>query len=402
MRELFWPLHRSSGPQAQGLHFSYEKAGLVVKNEPIPWNAEAVLVEALVRFPTGMVRRKTDFHLHVPGHPPLTAVTLHRHEQQQDGFRLLFRLPPLQDSTMVELHWRSSVLGQAALPLLTAEEFVRGLQIQSPTVFVRLGKYNVPCRSFVVTQSRGLLAGGLLTSPTGLLPLIDLEASVEFIDHRTEQKQTVPIRLTSSQLTAKEALLSIAPERRPRRLGTWTVQWTIAGRELARTDLRVISQRTFRNSLYLAESRYVYQDKQGVALLGRVLPSRDGIRRLGPCFLVASRESGVAALCPLEVRVQLEGGGKSAPSSAEEVLVTDGPSLFLPGTIAIDDLKHVTAFELLSRGAPLGPPLSMCPTPMATFTSEGGFKPMEEYAWTSITEEELSDRLGKLLELPHE
>ena len=39
-----WPLYRI-GPQPQALHYSYEKAGLTLHDQPIPWNAEAVLVE---------------------------------------------------------------------------------------------------------------------------------------------------------------------------------------------------------------------------------------------------------------------------------------------------------------------------------------------------------------------
>ena len=33
------------GAQPRALHFSFEKAGLVLHDQPIPWNAEAVLVE---------------------------------------------------------------------------------------------------------------------------------------------------------------------------------------------------------------------------------------------------------------------------------------------------------------------------------------------------------------------
>src|SRR5256885_14898330 len=41
----FWPMNRH-GPQPQALHYSYEKAGLSLHDQPIPWNAEAVVVEA--------------------------------------------------------------------------------------------------------------------------------------------------------------------------------------------------------------------------------------------------------------------------------------------------------------------------------------------------------------------
>ena len=64
MRDL-WPLYRI-GPQPQALHYSYEKAGLTLHEQPVPWNAEAVLVEALLRLPESAGRRKADFHLRVP------------------------------------------------------------------------------------------------------------------------------------------------------------------------------------------------------------------------------------------------------------------------------------------------------------------------------------------------
>ena len=46
-----WPMYRL-GPQPQALHYSYEKAGLTLHDQPIPWNAEAVVVEAMLRLPT--------------------------------------------------------------------------------------------------------------------------------------------------------------------------------------------------------------------------------------------------------------------------------------------------------------------------------------------------------------
>ena len=68
-----WPMYRI-GPQPQALHHSYEKAGLTLHDQPIPWNAEAVLVEALLRLPAAAARRKADFHLRIPGQDPVQAV----------------------------------------------------------------------------------------------------------------------------------------------------------------------------------------------------------------------------------------------------------------------------------------------------------------------------------------
>jgi hypothetical protein len=398
MRDLFWPFQRSSGPEVRGIHFSYEKAGVTVRNEPIPWNADSILVEALVQFPLTAPRRKTDFHLRAPGHPQLTAITMHRHEER-DLFRLQFRLPLLRQTSTVELFWKSTPLSQAVLPFLPLERFLDNLRIQAPTVFVRLGEYTVSCQAFLASQCRGLIASGFITSPTSLLPLIDLDFAVEFGEQRTGELQRIPVRLSSAQLASQQALVSVAAKRRPRRIGGWFIAWSLGGRTLARNEIRVVSQRTFRRSLYLADSRYVFQEKNAKPIVTRHLPAMNEYSRLGPCFLLRSREPGMAAICPLEVRAQMKTSTASPSLLDQEVLVTDGPSLFMPGTLSMADLQEVVAFELRCRGQTFGL-LSTCPAPVANFTSEGGYKPPDDYAWTSSAEEELSDRLGRLLELP--
>ena len=86
-----WPLYRI-GPRSQAMHFRYEKAGRNVDDQPIPWNAEAVLVQATVRLPKSSNRRKTDFQLRVPG---LDLVPAERMEHEgDDHHRLTFRIPP--------------------------------------------------------------------------------------------------------------------------------------------------------------------------------------------------------------------------------------------------------------------------------------------------------------------
>src|SRR5580658_7018904 len=90
MRDM-WPIHRI-GPQPQALHFSYEKAGLTLHDQPIPWNAEAVLVEATVRLPAGQ-RRKSEFLLRIPGHEPILPESLRR-DDSDEHYRLFFRFSP--------------------------------------------------------------------------------------------------------------------------------------------------------------------------------------------------------------------------------------------------------------------------------------------------------------------
>src|SRR5580704_13372417 len=87
-----WPLYRL-GPQSQALHYSYEKAGLTLHDQPIPWNAEAVLVEATMRLSAGQGRRKADFQMRLPG-PTLYPADQLRRVENEDLYRISFRLPP--------------------------------------------------------------------------------------------------------------------------------------------------------------------------------------------------------------------------------------------------------------------------------------------------------------------
>ncbi len=402
MRDFFWSLYRSS-PQVQGLAFRYEKAGLTVRNEPIPWSADAVHVEALVRFPGHVVKRKSDFLLQIKGPvapPAVSPTTFHRHETS-DGFRIEFRLPALGQTAQVGLYWRAQLLSQAVLPILSPVEFLENLRLESSTIYARLGPYTVPCRTIVGNQCQGLLAGGLLTSPTSLLPLLDLELNLELVDPRTGAVQPTPVRLASSQLLCNQALLCLMVPRRPRRTGSWLVRWRIQERELACSELRLVSPRAFRASLFVSDSRYVVQAKDGASLVTGHLAGLQDRNRVGPCFLVASREPGMAGLCPLQVRVHLEGSTRTPVALEQDLLVTDGPSPCLPGTLAAEELAQVTAFELLTGEHSLGI-LSLSPAPTAGFTSEGGFKPPDTYAWNRIAEEELNDRLNKLTDIPLE
>src|SRR5262249_39704446 len=118
---------------------------------------------------------------------------------------------------------------------------------------------------------------------------------------------------------------------------------------------------------------------------------------VGPCFLVSSGEPGMAGLCRLQVAAQVPGSVPAPLLLEQEGLITDGPTMVAPGTVDACDLAKGTGFELSVRGHPLGT-LSLCPAPTATFTNEGGFKPPHDFTWSAAAEEEMTERLNRLLE----
>jgi hypothetical protein len=391
-----WPIYRT-GPQPQALHYSYEKAGLTLHDQPIPWNAEAVLVEALVQLRSSAVRRKADFQLRLPNQEPIASENLRRLEPD-DNHRVVFRLPPPTATVEAELLWRNHVLGRLTLPVLSREEFIQGLRLHMPTLFVRLGEETVACQTFVSTQCRGLAASAVVTSPTSLAPLLDLELQVEFRSERGSAGHTIPARLCSSQLAGRQALVTVAPCKFPRRIGGWTATWSLGDRTLTSHKVRAISQRQFLRSLRISDARFAVRSTTGEISLCRQVPPLESVTRVGPYFLVSSREAGMAGLCELTVRAQVSGAIQPPLLREQTVLVTDGPTLVAPGTLDPAELQQVSAFELsIKKGPSLGM-LSLSPAPTASFTSEGGFKTPQDFLWSPAAEEELNERLNRLLE----
>ena len=228
MRDL-WPIYRMAA-RPQSFHFSYEKGGLLIADQPIPWNAEVVLVEALVRLRPVHPRRKNDFTLRLPNGQTVSAESL-RQQTTEDRARVSFRFAPPAETATAELLWHDATsLGRITLPVLSCDEFLQNLRMQLPTLSVRIGEQNVACQTFVSTQCRGIMASAVLNSPTSLVPLLDLGLHVEFRSERGGAVHTVPARLCSSQLADRQALVTVMPRGFPRRIGTWVATWTVADR----------------------------------------------------------------------------------------------------------------------------------------------------------------------------
>jgi hypothetical protein len=394
MRE-FWRFSRSAA-HPQALHYSYERAGLTLSDQPIPWTAEGVQVEALVRLPASTGRRKADFHLRLPARDLLPADSLRRVEGE-DYYRIVFRLPTPAASVAAEVLFRDRLLGQITLPVIGRKEFLQGLRLETPTLFVRLGEESIACQTFVASQCKGLVATGVLTSPTSLVPLLDMDLQVEFRCDRAGALFRVPACLSCSQLVGRTALVTVVPSRYPRRIGVWTATWLVGEHVLAKQRIRGISQRAFQKSLRISDTRFVVQKDGGAFRLSLQPPALEANSRVGPCFLIASSEPGMAGLCKLQVSAQVPGAVAPPMLLEQQVRITDGPAMVAPGTLEATDLHQVAGFEVSVAGRPLGT-LSLCPVPAASFTAEGGFRPPPEYTWNAAAEEEMNDRLNRLFE----
>jgi hypothetical protein len=394
MSEIVTPRRLAAQPQA--LYFRSEKGGLTLDNQPVPWSAEAVVVEALLRLPPA-ARRRGDFSLRIPGFEPVPADVL-RPDEAGQRHRLFFRFPVPKATGTAELCWRHHVLGRVEIPVVTPEQFLADLRLTLASAFVSVAGRSVACQTFVTTQQQGLSAAGVVHSPTGLSPLLDLGLTATFRTARGTKTVVTPVPLTSSQLAGKDALVTALPPRLPRKSGEWTVTWTCPGRELATTRLRAVTPRAFRESLRVSDTRFGVVTTAGDFRVVRQMPT-EGVARAGPCFFVASREPGMAGRADFEIGVQVPGVDRSPTVLEQSVLITDGPTPVAPGLIPMSELKHASAFELRLKGRVLGV-LPLSPVPTATFTAEGGYKPPPEFTWSAAAEDELSERLARLMGAP--
>jgi hypothetical protein len=342
-------------------------------------------------------RRRGDFSLRVPGFDPIPAEILKADEAGQ-RHRLYFRFPVPKATGTAELMWKTHILGSVMIPVVTPEQFLSELRMDLATAFVSVLGRSVAAQTFVTTQQQGLTASAVVRSPTGLVPLLDLGLSATFRTARGTKTVVTPVPLTASQLAGKEALVTALPPRLPRKAGEWTVTWTCPGRELATTRLRAITPRTFRDSLRVVDTRFGVVTSEGEFRVVRQMPS-ENVARAGPVFFVASRESGVGGLAEFEIGVQVPGIDRSPSVLEQTVLITDGPTPVAPGLLPMTELKHASAFELRVKGRVLGV-LPLSPVPTATFTAEGGYKPPPEFTWSAAAEDELSDRLARLMGAP--
>lgn len=384
-----------------GLHVRYEIAGLILDALPIPWNADAVIVEANVRLPAQASRDKQDFTLCLASCTMSAYAELIAQNNKREPLRVFFRLPVPQHTTRAEVRWREHSLGQVELPVISQSEFENGIALDMPSLHVTLGGRKVACRSFVGAQAKGISATGILRSATPLGPALNQELRIEVCTKDAEPMSSVPLPLSSAQLRLRQALL-LAPLPKLRSSGTYRVSWHFGSRCLSSQALQVVTKTAFARSLRVSATRFVMEKENGATQTVRSLPTRDGqlmlddVRAIVPVFYVSSGVAGMAGLSPFTLRA-LVGDVITTLGIERDMLVTDVPTPIVLGAVAVAELERIKHFALTSGETVLGN-LPLVPAPQADLNAEGGFAPLDDFLWSPAAEEELTERLGKLLD----
>ena len=299
----------------------HDLAGRTHHELPVPWSADVVTVEVQLRLPQ-VARRKNDFTLKFPHAEPITADAV-RGESVGDHYRVVFRIPTPRVTVSGNLLWKHRLLTPVTIPVLTAEEFLNGLRIANPTLSVRLGGSFVAARFYATDCCRGILASAILHSPQRLAPVSELGLFAVFRGGLFGQIFEVPVPLTSEQRNATETMITAPCPRRVRRPGVWSVTWRVGNRELARKCLEAITTQSFEDSVRVADARFAVEDKAGIVQVVRLPPAPGKFVRVGPCFLIASGESGAVGICRLAVFAVAPGETIPLRLVEQDVVITD-------------------------------------------------------------------------------
>ncbi len=390
-----WPLYRI-GLQPQAMHFRYEKAGRIVDDQPIPWNAEAVLVEATVRLPKQQSRRKTDFQLRVPGQDLVPAE--HMQGEADEHHRVRFRVTatrrnrrrrvalPRQGagSTRVALSEQGRV---SAKPAFADADLVRSPRHANrglPDVRLQPVPRSARQRGADQPDESGAAARPRIASRVPLRA----QRRGEPRSRRAVQFATGRPAGVGYGRAAHAIRAASAPGWRPGCSATapWPVSACAASR--SGTFSARCASPTHASWSRPRPARY--------ASRARCRPLRPPSASVRVFWSPAANPAWPAsAAC----RSPLRCPERSIPRYcwSKTCLSPMDPPWSRPERSTPSDLQQVSGFELSIRGQSLGV-LSLCPAPTATFTTEGGFKPHHDYTWSAAAEEEMNERLNRLLE----
>ncbi|MBP3955724.1 hypothetical protein J8F10_10565 [Gemmata sp. G18] len=383
-------LFRRARPRAVAASVGFERAGVTRWESPVPWTADAAVLDVLLRLPLS-ARRKTDFALRLPN-ATFSADALK--PDSDDRFRVSFRFPVPADTVHGDVLWNGRVLATVPVHVLTPDRFLTSLSLTSATVTARFGAGTVAATALVPDRCDGLLATAVLRCPTALAPLAELGLRVVFHDALSGHDFVAPVSLGAAQLARTEAVVAAVCPGAPRHASAWWVTWVAGERTLTSQRIHAIAASRFDAGVRVLETRFALLDATGAVRTTKV-PVLGGAERVGPCFVLCGSEPGAAALCRFEITGMVNGLPDPATRREADAIVTDGPTVFVPALFDVGELTGVSGFELHLNGRLLGS-ASLRPVPAARLTGEGGFAPPPEFAWSAAADHELADRLKRL------
>ncbi|MCS7022776.1 MAG: hypothetical protein NZU63_13235 [Gemmataceae bacterium] len=382
----------------RSLRWGYEVAKLAVWTDSIPWFAEAVLLRLVLSGQAPLVWRRTDFMVRWAEAPPAACQDIHLCDNDQ--FELEFRLTSVPPPDMpVIVYWRDQAILSVHVPRLSLLEYLHSLRWHCSGVTMRCGQHAITARCFSRRSLRSLAVAAVVTSPYTLVPLAQLQPFLRIQAFPVGQCWEMPLNLTADQQLATEAcLIQPFPPLTPQ-YNTWSLEWRTSHHRLHAETINVVRPELWERDVTVLDTCFVVGTAGGW-VRQRELPAPKRGTSFGPCFILQA-PGGSAGLIRLNVYAHTFQRPLGRLLRRETVLVTDAPTVYLPGMFQAHELPQLTRFELRTAQRTLAT-LPLSHAPHARLTAEGGFVSAPDFVWTEATEAELLERLNRLSRRPSE
>jgi hypothetical protein len=381
--------------QIRSLVHRHTCAGLTFEDQVVPWNADTLVVEAVLQCDSRWQLYQGDLTLRLDSGAAFTATSLER--VAGSTFKATFALVVPPATVVAQVFVRQWSLGQLTLSILRERQFLDGLQCSSPTVHVLMDGRQVACRAFVATQARGLSASMVVRSPWPLSPLLNQALRVAVFDEHGKLIGEDAVVVTGSQVVGREMLVLANPPI-PRRRGTWRLDWLLNRECICSHEVEGISLPKFLAALKVSDARFSILDDNDDSRLSRNLTELGPIERASPRFAVQSEFPGAAGIVRFRTTATKKGLLAELRLTEQVTLITDCPTTLMPANMSQQVLQEIHDFAIFAGRKCLAT-LETLPTPHARFDGEGSFSQVESVAWDGRAEEELNERLNALMKL---
>ncbi len=356
----------------------------------LPWLSDQARLEVCLAL--RRLERK-DFFLFLPGEGPLPCARL---EPIEDGLsRLVFPVHRPLRSCEAELCWRQHVLLRIPVQVLTMTGLLASLEVPQGAMFGNLCGKSVYARRFPVGQLEGVCVAARVRSPYPLVlaDAVRLTLCLVSGDGAEELVRQAPISLNLLQMQSTESMIvqSIGVTDLP--AGRYRLELRAAGGVLWAEELYLMDATS-----WLEEIRCVYQcfvslEEGWAGQELREVPAGLDLGSYAPCFVLrAARWTAGQVAVRLMALVANE---TPRELLAEQIVITDAPTPYVPHLPTRLPLRDIAGFELRVAGRTVGQ-LLFSPAPRAKLNAEGGFRPPPFFEWNEAAERQLYERLAQL------
>jgi hypothetical protein len=204
----------------------------------------------------------------------------------------------------------------------------------------------------------------------------------------------IPLELGAQQQLATQTLLVQPLPALTNSTTQWTLEYQAGGQSLHNQTVELWPSEIWEQQVAVVESCYVVGHPEQGWMRQREPPAAVSADLFGPCFVLQAPPHSAGVL-PLSVYVRRRQRLQPRLIQRESLLVTDAPTVYVPGLFSQRQWPLLAGFELRCGSRVLAH-ISWSQAPQARFTAEGGFVPPPECVWNEATESELFERLSRL------